>query len=177
VLDFRVQFFRKSRDELLARRRVLIAEAERLSRAQARLADRVALVRAELVAQRERLWPREPGRAWSWQRRPRVGGPPPIPRPQRDATPLSGKQLRYAALGVLVRAGRPLGLAEIHAALHLAGYRLSGRRPVQQLADALGYEHEQGRARRVMRSVYTVGTISPSRRRRAWAATGGRVVA
>ena len=82
--------------------------------------------------------------------------------------------MRYAALGVLIRAGRPLGLPEIHAALHLAGYRLTGARPVQQLADALGYEHDNGRARRVMRGVYAPGELSPSRRRHSLEASRAR---
>jgi hypothetical protein len=165
MLDFRSRFFGKRRDVLLERRSELITEAEQLNAAQLKLAYRMALVRAELVALRARLWPRDPGRLWRTHRRPRVGGPAPIPPEVRDAMPLDGRYLRYAALGVLIRAGRPLGLPEIHAALHLAGYRLTGARPVQQLADALGYEHDNGRARRVMRGVYAPGELSPSRRR------------
>jgi hypothetical protein len=167
MLDFRGRFFGKRRDALLERRSELISESERLHAAQFELAHRMALVRAELVALRARLWPREPGRLWRTHRRPRIGGPAPIPPTTRHATPLCGRHLRYAALGVLLRARRPLGLPEIHAALHLAGYRLSGARPVKQLADALGYEHDNGRARRVMRGVYAPGELSPSRRRRS----------
>ncbi len=174
MLDFRGRFLGRRREELLARRQELVAEAEELNASQLRLAQHMALVRAELVALRARLWPKQPGHLWYWHRRPRVGGPAPIPPPARHATALSGRHLRYAALGVLVRAQRPLGLTEIHAALHLAGYRLSGPHPVKQLADALGYEHDNGRARRIMRGVYAPGTLSPSRRRRAFEAARAR---
>src|SRR5512140_2312481 len=49
-----------------------------------------------------------------------------------------------------------------------------GARPVQQLADALGYEHDNGRARRVMRGVYAPGELSPSRRRHSLEASRAR---
>jgi hypothetical protein len=133
----------------------------------------MAEVRRELQGLRSMLWPAEPGRAYRNARRPRVGGPPPIPPPARNAVPVHGADLRYAALGVLVRAGTPLPLPEIHRALHLTGFRIAGRHAVKQLADALRYEHEHGRARRTARGTYAIGELSPARRRRALA-TGAR---
>jgi hypothetical protein len=60
-----------------------------------------------------------------------------------------------------------MALPEIHRALHLTGFRIAGDHAVKQLADALGYEHDHARARRVVRGVYAIGELSPARRRRA----------
>ncbi len=124
-------------------------------------------LRTELRTLHDRLWPAAPGRAFRNARRPRIGGPAPIPPPTANAIPVRGADLRYAALGVLVRSGSPMTLPEIHRALHLEGFRIAGRRVVKQLADALGYEHRCGRARRVARGTYAIGELSPARRRRA----------
>jgi len=67
---------------------------------------------------------------------------------------------------VLVRAGTELSLPEIHAALDCAGYRIVAPHPVKALADALGYDHILGRARRVRRGVYRADMLSPAQRRR-----------
>ncbi len=69
-------------------------------------------------------------------------------------------------MAVLARARRPLSLPEIHRALHVGGYAIAGRTPVKTLADALGYEHDRGRARRVRRGVYELAELTPARRRR-----------
>lgn len=135
----------------------------------------MAVLRRDLRALHERMWPTGAGLSGK-SRRPRIGGPSPIPPPARDALALSGRHLRYAALGVLVRAEQPLSLTEVHRALHLTGYRIAGPRPVKRLADALGYEHDHGRARRVSRGVYQVGELSPARRRRAFDASRTRRV-
>jgi hypothetical protein len=88
-----------------------------------------------------------------------------VPPPLADAVPLHGRHLRDAALGVLLRAERPLTLAEIHRALHLGGNVLLGTDPVKQLGDALGYEERRGVVRRVTRGTYELGTLTPYRRR------------
>ncbi len=57
-------------------------------------------------------------------------------------------------------------LPEIHRALHLAGYTISGARIVKKLGDALAYECRQGRVHRTARGTYVIGELSPARRRR-----------
>jgi hypothetical protein len=69
------------------------------------------------------------------------------------AQPLHGRALRRTVLASLRDAGRPLTITEIHRSLHLAGYRLS-ERAVKQLGDALRYEEQQDRVRRVARATY-----------------------
>jgi hypothetical protein len=159
----------RDRQALLDRRDELIAAAVDVDAQEQRLAVRMSQFRSELVTLRELLWPAAPGRAFRNVRRPRVGGPAPIPPPVRDALPVRGADLRFAALGVLVRAGGPMSLDEIHRALHLTGFRIAGDHVVKQLGDALAYEHRRGRARRIARGTYVVGELSPARRRRALA--------
>ena len=72
-----------------------------------------------------------------------------------------------AVLALLLHAHTPLVLTEIHAALRRAGYELASDQPVKQLANALGYEASIGRARRTARGTYTIGSLSPYRRRLA----------
>jgi hypothetical protein len=156
---------RRERRRLVTRRSHLLAEAEALDAEHGRSARRMAHLRRELGRLRTVLWPNQPGRGWRGFRRPRVGGPAPVGPTAPDALPVRGRSLRYAAVGVLVRAGEPLALPDIHRRLHLAGYRIDGAHQVKQLADALGYEHRCGRARRTERGVYGVGQLSPARRR------------
>jgi hypothetical protein len=163
----RFRNFAARRAALTAHYQAVIDETSRTDAEQQRLAIHMAGLRRELRVLHERLWPRAPGDVLYGVRRPRIGGPAPIPPPTRDAVPLLGRQLRYAALGVLIRAERPLSLPEIHRALHLTGYAVVGRNPVKRLADAMGYEHDHGRARRLARGVYAVGELTPARRRRA----------
>jgi hypothetical protein len=157
----------RDRHTILERRDELIAAAVAVDERQQRLATQMTALRTELRTLRDRLWPAQPGRAFRNTRRPRIGGPAPIPPPTRNAIPVRGADLRFAALGVLVRSGSPMTLPEIHRALHLTGFRISGAHVVKQLADALGYEHRHGRARRVARGTYAIGELSPARRRRA----------
>jgi hypothetical protein len=152
---------------VLARRAALLERARELDACQQGLAFDLAEVREELAVTRAVMWPdvdRHLVRGW---RHTFATGPAPLPPPAPNAIALRGAQLRYAAIAVLVDTGEPLTLTEIHRALHLRGYVLSGRHPVQQLADALAYEHEQGRANRVGRGVYEAGVLSPADRRRA----------
>lgn len=157
----------RDRQALLDRRAELIAATVDVDAREQRLARQMAAFRTELRTLREALWPAEPGRAFRNVRRPRVGGPAPIPPAVPNAIPVRGADLRFAALGVLVRAGTPMTLPEIHRALHLTGFRIAGPRSVKQLGDALGYEHSRGRAHRTARGTYVIGELSPARRRRA----------
>jgi hypothetical protein len=157
----------RDRGTLLERQRDLTAEAGRVDREQQRLAAEFSAVRRELRTIRDMLWPTRPGHAFRNVRRPRFPGPAPIPPPVRGAQAIRGRELRYAALGVLVRAGSPMSLPEIHRALHLAGYRIAGNGVVKRLGDALAYECRKGRVTRVARRTYALGELSPARRRRA----------
>jgi hypothetical protein len=154
------------REQLHQARAALIAEAGEIDAGYQRMALRMATIRTELARLREQLWPADAGRGWRGFRRARVGGPAPVGRPAPPALELRGRTLRHAALAVLLRARRPLTLPEIHRALHVGGYAIAGSTPVKTLADALGYEHSRGRARRVRRGVYELGELTPARRRR-----------
>jgi hypothetical protein len=59
----------------------------------------------------------------------------------------------------------PQALPDLHAMLHRAGFAVANDLPVKALADALGYEADGGRARRVSRGVYALmpGTRLPAR--------------
>jgi hypothetical protein len=155
------------RDAQRARRAELVERAEQVCRRQRELACELAEIRTELAESRALMWPRLDRHLVRGFRHTFDRGPAPIPPAAPNAIPLRGAQLRYAALAVLLDAGEPLTLTEIHRALLLRGYRLAGRQPVQQLADALGYEHDCGRARRVERGTYTVNQLSPAARRLA----------
>jgi hypothetical protein len=67
---------------------------------------------------------------------------------------------------VLARNDRPMPLTEIHRQLHLNGYAIASRHPVQRLADALAYETRKGRAKRVQRATYAIDELNPGTRRR-----------
>jgi hypothetical protein len=134
---------------------------------QLELACELAAIRTELAEIRTVMWPTLDRHLVRGFRHTFDNGPPPIPPPVTGATPLRGAQLRFAALAVLLDAGEPLTLTEIHRGLLLRGYRLAGRQPVQQLADALGYEHDCGRALRVARGTYAARELSPAVRRQA----------
>jgi hypothetical protein len=67
---------------------------------------------------------------------------------------LRGHDLRHAALAMLVRAGRPVAVAEVLGALEASGWRVLGSEPRKVLADALGHEVERGRVMRVRRGTY-----------------------
>ena len=159
----------RDRPALLERQQHLSDAAAAIDAQQRSLAAQFGEIRHELVSLRERLWPRRPGRALRNVRRPRVGGPPPIPPPAPTAVPVNGRDLRYAALGVLVRAGTPMSLPEIHRALHLSGYRIAGQRAVKRLGDTLAYECTKGHVVRVSREA---PTRSASSRRRGGDAPG-----
>ena len=150
----------RQRDELVAR-------AVELDRQQQALAVELAEIRTALAEIRVLLWPRvEHQHFVRGFRHTRVNGPPPIPPEAPNAHVLWGRHLRSAVLAILARNHRPMKLVEIHRDLHLSGYSIKSRFPVKRLADALGYETDNGRARRVDRGTYTLGLLNPSDRRR-----------
>ncbi|HET9728362.1 MAG TPA: hypothetical protein VFR41_03025 [Acidimicrobiia bacterium] len=167
-----IHHFRRARtptdhDQLLEQRAELIARAHEIADAQEQLAFEMADVRTRLAEQRVIMWPRvERADLVRGFRLVRRNGPPPIPPPVRNATPLRGKQLRLAALVVLSRATGDVSLTEIRRELHLDGYTIDSRAPVKRLADALGYEDRLGRAVRTRRGWYRLGVLSPGTRRR-----------
>jgi len=144
----------------------LLRQAEVLDAQQQVIAAQLAEIRTKLAEMRVVMWPPiEPKDIVHGFRRTRRGGPPPIPPTAPRAVALHGRHLRATALAVLARNQRPMTLVEIHREIHLNGYRIASRRPVQRLADCLAYELNQGRARRTKRGIYAVGELNPSRRR------------
>lgn len=75
---------------------------------------------------------------------------PPLPH---DTTWLWGRRLRSVCRALLA-AGGPTDLVTLHARLHRQGYGVAGNNPVKALADALGYETDEGRVCRERRGVY-----------------------
>lgn len=88
-------------------------------------------------------------------RQPARDGAEQLPPVRCDAIVLWGRRLRSVCLSLL-RAAGTLSLIELHSLLHLHGYVIASRNHVKVLADALAYEVDQGRARRVARGVYEV---------------------
>lgn len=145
----------------------LLVRATELDGAQRALADQLAEVRTQLAALRVVMWPRvDPKDLVHGFRVTHRGGPPPLPPVARGSHPLSGKHLRSTVLAVLARDDRQMTLVEIHRELHLNGYSIASRRPVQRLADCLGYEIVKGRAKRAERGIYALGELNPGARRR-----------
>lgn len=88
---------------------------------------------------------------------------PPLPAPS-GPEPLWGRSLRRAALATLLRAGRPLAIGEVLAAIEARGRCVDAAYPRKAVADALAYEHDRGWAVRVRRGTYAVGSISKTSR-------------
>jgi hypothetical protein len=98
-------------------------------------------------------------------RRPKPDGTAALPPAAHRAVPLYGTALRDVCVSILRRCG-VLALPEIHAMIHHLGYRIESKHAVKTLSDALAYEHEQGRARRVERGTYApVGPPDPHAQR------------
>jgi len=155
------------REQYNRRRDELVARATELDRQQQALAVELAEVRTALAEIRVVLWPRVEHKDFvRGFRHTRVKGPPPIPPESPNALVLWGRHLRSAVLAILARNNRPMKLVEIHRDLHLSGYSMKTRFPVKCLADALAYETENARARRVGRGTYVLGILNPSDRRR-----------
>lgn len=110
----------------------------------------------ELKQHHRRLWPALLRRG----RRPGPDGAVQLPPVPADARFLWGRRLRSACVALLSRLGET-SLPELHAVLHRLGYAIAGSNTVKALADALGYEHDAGRACRVSRGVYAVPPGAP----------------
>lgn len=119
--------------------------------------------RRELVGQRRQLRRQLFVNLAKRGRRPLDDGMEALPPLPHDATWLHGRRLRAACLKILARRGK-LTLVELHAQLHRLGYAIAHRHAVKALADALGYETELGRVRRVARGTYELvpGTRVPA---------------
>jgi hypothetical protein len=98
-------------------------------------------------------------------RRPAVEGTVQLPPIRADATFVHGRRLRALCLALLDRFGAQ-SLVELHVQLHRHGFAVDGRRPVQVLADTLGYEHDRGRVTRIARGVYELRSPVPPRVKR-----------
>jgi hypothetical protein len=145
----------------------LLARATELDAAQQALAVELADVRTQLAELRVVMWPRvDPKDIVHGFRRTLRGGPAPIPPEAPNAHQLRGRELRSQVLAILFRRAGPMTLVEIHRELHLNGYAIASRAPVQRLADCLGCEDRKGRAHRVDRGVYRIGVLNPAERRR-----------
>ena len=138
------------------RRRAIVAHCAQLAeeldlvdRQLAELSRRRRDLALELAHQRNRLLPTLRRRG----RQPAADGSAQLPPVAARATPLWGRRLRSVCLALLRGAGT-LALPELHALLHRHGYRIARREHVKVLADAMGYEVDQGRVRRVNRGVY-----------------------
>lgn len=129
-------------------------------------AERRRLAR-ELKVERRRLWPV----LSQCGRQPAADGREQLPVVRQGATFLWGRRLRAACVALLSRFG-PMALSELHALLHRCHLAVAGTNPVKALADALGHEHDAGRARRIRRGVYRASGESTERwsgpARRLW---------
>ena len=79
---------------------------------------------------------------------------------------VGGRRLRAVALTILRRHGM-LTLRDLHGLIHAYGYCVHGSHPAKNLADAMAYEVEQGRADRIERGRYAQragGAADPFRR-------------
>ena len=123
-----------------------------LDRELSRLSRQRQAVQRKRRAIRSRLWLNLAKRG----RRPAPDGTEALPPASRDATLLWGRRLRARCREILRRHGS-LALPDLHAELHRCGYAIDHRYPVKALGDALGYEADQGRVRRVSRGVYRLG--------------------
>ena len=121
----------------------------------------------------EELWPRL---RYPNPRRPPRPDRPPLPPLAPGAMALRGVDLRRICLALL-RGHGPLTLWELHAALHLAGCMVAGRRPVKVLGDAMRLEGHPGRARRVAGDAHGCRPAGTRRDRSDPGRGPGRVVA
>lgn len=139
-----------SRDRLLAELDGVDAQLTALARRRIQLTDRLAELRDE-------LWPVA---THPRGRRPAPSGELALPPLPEQPTWLEGRRLRSVCLVLLRRVGR-LSLPRLHALLHAHGYGIDSAHATKALSDALSYEVECGRARRVRRGEYEVGTQAP----------------
>ena len=149
---------RHRRLALHEQRGALLSALEALDDEARQLAERRRHVVGELHGVRDLLYPVVKG---CHGRRPPVHDQPPVPVAVRNAIPVGGRMLRKLCLAILLERG-PLSLSDLHTAIHLAGYLLSSRRPVQALSDALRYEVTRRNAYRLERGRYGVDGWEPT---------------
>jgi hypothetical protein len=140
------------RDQLVHRLRALDDQLAELTDQRLELVARLRLTR-------ERLYPPIP---WTHGRRPPDLDTAPLPPIVDGAQPLTGRALRAACRAILRQHGAT-SLRDLHGLLHRYGYLVNARRPVAALSDAMRYEVEQGRARRIARGVYELREGNPRR--------------
>ena len=85
--------------------------------------------------------------------------------PHGDAPVLRWYALRAMLVLLLLRAGRPMTVAELVAGVHSSGFAVAGR-PSRTISDALRAEVNRGRAVRVRRGTYRAGVVARSTRHR-----------
>lgn len=139
-----------ARLDLMIEREEWIDELRQLDAEADGLIARRKEVRATLRQIRNQLWPVVPT---TRGRRPPIVDARPHPPIDDDPDWLKGRRLRATCVSILRRRGAT-SLEDMHAALHLGGFAIESPRPVQALADAMGYEITQGRVVRVERGVY-----------------------
>jgi hypothetical protein len=154
----RTRAFGATRHELMRRYAELIAALCEHDLAAIVWAEtRVGIIK-ELAAIENILWPPlDPYRA----RRAPSPDSLRVPDPAPGAITTSGVHLRRICREILHRHG-PQSLVELHRLLHLYGYVIAARAQAKALADALAYEVERKRARRVKRGVYEAIGPAPS---------------
>lgn len=138
-----------------------VALADRLAEMDqqlATLARERRRVAGELKQHRRRLWPKLALRG----RAPALDGGVQLPPLPKDVSYLWGRRLRSSCRAILALLGEA-SLSELHATLHRLGYAVSSRTPVKALADALGYDADDGHVVRVRRGIYapTPGSRPP----------------
>jgi hypothetical protein len=134
----------------------LLDQLNRLDAELARLAARRRRLLHQLRERRNHVAPHQPKHHG---RRPKPDGTTALPPVARNAVPLWGTALRDVCVSILRRCG-VLSLPEVHAMLHHMGYRVESKHEVKTMSDALSYELERGRVRRVERGVY--GPVGPA---------------
>lgn len=107
-------------------------------------------VAAHIHQARHSLWPNRSKRG----RKPAPDGTERLKPAPAGAIALWGRRLRAACRAILSTHDGALDLPELHARLHDRGNVVKSLHPVKALADAMAYEVEIGRARRVERGVY-----------------------
>ncbi len=76
---------------------------------------------------------------------------------------LRGRPLRYLVVAALIEADGPCSVSELVAVCERQGVAISGR-PSKVISDALRWEIDAGRVRRVRRGVYAVDHVPKSTR-------------
>lgn len=128
----------------------LRAELREIDASLASIGARRHSLAKKLAACRDELWPRDRRR---FGRRPGPDGAVQLPTLPEQPTKLWGRRLRAICLGILKVTGTST-LTELHVLLHRRGYEVDSDNAVKALADALGYETDNGRASRVGRGIY-----------------------